>query len=121
MSNTNNVFGQSTDELGRNPRYLYALRRTDEGDLYISKIDQLSNADSIQINAPGDNNDDYSSFEVGVDFFEGRDVFHNLIYDNLNYEQLKWDDRNIYYYINSNGEFVARINQKYSYTGPDNV
>jgi hypothetical protein len=121
MSNSNNVYGQSTDDLGGAPRYLYALRRTDDGDLYISKVDQLSNTDSIQINAPGDEIDNFTEFDVGVDFLEGRDIYHNLIYPNLNYEQMRWDDRNIYYYINSNGEFVARVNQRYSYNGPDNA
>jgi hypothetical protein len=119
---SNYVFGQPNDgSLGGNPRYLYALRRTDEGDLYFDRVDQLSNADSIQINTPGDENDNYTDFGSGVDFFEGRDVYHNLVYPNLNFEQMRWDSRNIYYYINEEGEFVARVNQKYIYNTPDNI
>jgi hypothetical protein len=50
-----------------------------------------------------------------VDFFEGRDVEHTKIYDNLNYEQFRWDSRNILYYIDSEGQLVLRVNEPYTY------
>lgn len=122
MSNNTYFFGRSQDELlGGAPRYLYALRRTDEGELFFSRVDQLSKLDSIQINEPADRDEDFTEFEIGVDFFEGRNVFHELVFDNLNYEQYRWDDRNIYYYLNDNGELVARVGQKYTYPAPGNV
>ena len=96
-------------------RFFYGLRRTDEGELFIGKADQMKTTDSITINNPGDPTDNYPNFEQGQDFFEGRDVNHNLVYQNLNYEQFRWDDRNISYYVDSDGELVARINQKYTY------
>jgi len=96
-------------------RFFYGLRRTDNGELFLSKADQLKTTDSITINTPGDPTHNYPSFEQGQDFYEGRDVNHNLIYENLNYEQFRWDDRNIQYYVNSEGELVARINQNYTY------
>jgi hypothetical protein len=112
----NYFFGRSQDEqLGDNPRYMYALRRTDQGDLYFARVNQLSRTDSVQINNGGAAADNYPDFQQGVDFFEGRDVNHNLVYANLNYEQLRWDDRSIYYYIDSQGNLVARVNNKYSY------
>ena len=119
---SNYVFGNDPSEvLGGAPRYLYALRRTDDGELYFDRVDQLSKTDSIQVNAPADGAEDYDEFEVGVDFFEGRDVFHNLTYDNLNYEQYRWDNRSIYYYLNNEGELVARVGQKYTYPAPEDV
>tara|TARA_B110000503_G_scaffold66683_1_gene104646 strand:- start:2130 stop:2504 length:375 start_codon:yes stop_codon:yes gene_type:complete len=96
-------------------RFFYGLRRTDNGELFIAKADQLKTEDSITINTPGDPTQNYSSFEQGQDFYEGRDVNHDLVYENLNYEQFRWDDRNISYYIDAEGELVARINQKYVY------
>ena len=96
-------------------RFFYGLRRTDNGELFIGKADQLKATDSITINKPGSPNENYPSFEQGQDFYEGRDVKHNLIYDNLNYEQFHWDDRNISYYVDSEGELVARVNQNYVY------
>lgn len=96
-------------------RYFYGLRRTDQGELFIGKVDQLSRTDSLQINNPGDPTQNYPDFAEGQDFYEGRDVNHNLVYDNLNYEQFKWDDRNISYYIDDEGELVARVNQRFVY------
>lgn len=96
-------------------RFFYGLRRTDNGELFVSKADQLKTTDSIMINNPGDPTNNYTDFEEGQDFFEGRDVNHNLVYKNLNYEQFRWDNRNISYYIDDEGELVARINQNYVY------
>jgi hypothetical protein len=115
MSN-NYSFGRDSDSiLGGAPRYFYGLRRTDNGELFLSKVDQTSPTDSVQINRPGDSSQNYDNVEVGQDFNEGRDVYHNLVFENLNYEQYKWDDRSVYYYINDEGELVVRINQKYTY------
>jgi hypothetical protein len=89
--------------------------------LYIVKVDQATGQDSITVNNPGDAANDYTEFASGVDFFEGRDVYHSLVYPNLNYEQLRWDNRSVYYYINANGELVARVGQTYAYNAPDNL
>jgi hypothetical protein len=96
-------------------RFFYGLRRTDEGELFVAKMDQLKKEDSIAVNNPGNPEDNYDNFEEGQDFFEGRDVNHRLVYENLRYEQYKWDNQNIYYYINDEGELVARINQEFDY------
>jgi hypothetical protein len=96
-------------------RYFYGLRRTDNGELFVGKVDQLSPNDSVTINKPGDPDKNYPNFEQGQDFLEGRDVNHNLVYENLNYEQFKWDDRNISYYIDSEGELCVRVNAPFDY------
>jgi hypothetical protein len=96
-------------------RFFYGLRRTDNGELFLAKADQLKTTDSITINNPGDPVQNYPNFEQGQDFYEGRDVNHDLVYENLNYEQFKWDGRNISYYVDAEGELVARINQNYIY------
>jgi hypothetical protein len=118
----NNVFGQTVSEaLGNNIRYLYGLRRTDEGDLYFVSVDQLSRADSIQLDLSSiSGNYDETGIMGGSDFMTGRDATHNLINQNITWEQLRWDDRRIYYYMDANGEFVARVNQKYNYNSEDN-
>ena len=96
-------------------RFFYGLRRTDEGELFIGKADQMKTTDSITINNPGDPEQNYQSFEQGQDFYEGRNVDHNLVHTNLNYEQFRWDDRNISYYVNDEGELVARVNHNFVY------
>ena len=112
-----NYAGSTPDHLnGAIPdRYFYGLRRTDEGELFIGKMDQMSTTDGITINNPGDPENNYPDFDQGQDFYEGRDVNHNLVYENLNYEQFKWDGRNISYYVNDEGELIARVNHSFTY------
>ncbi len=101
---------------GGNPRYFYALRRTDDGTLYFAKIDQLKDTGTIVINTPGASTEDFSDFEYGVDFFDGRLAEdHSRPYDNLYWDQYRWDNKNIFYYLDSNGNFVVRVNQAYTY------
>lgn len=106
-----------SDLLGaENPRFFYAIRRDDEGLLFFSKIDQIKDDDTIIINSPGLSQNDFSSFEYGVDFFDGRlEEDHSRPFTNLYWDQYRWDNRNLFYYINEQGEFVVRINQAYVY------
>ena len=112
-----NYTGTSPDHInGAIPdRFFYGLRRTDNGELFVGKMDQMSTTDAIMINNPGDPAQNYPSFEEGQDFLEGRDVNHDSVYDNLNYEQFRWDGRNISYYVDSDGELVARVNHSFTY------
>ena len=109
---------QLIQQLGE-ARYFYALRRTEDGYLYLYKTDQLAGQDDVvQINRLGDDpTKDYSDFEFGVDFFDGRLENHEIDpnIENIIWEQYRWDSRNIFYYINDNGEFVVRINEPYAY------
>jgi hypothetical protein len=109
---------QLIEQLGES-RYFYALRRDDDGYLYLYKTDQLAGAeDVIQVNKIGDDpSKDFTDFEFGVDFFDGRLENHEIDpeIENINWEQFRWDSRNIFYYINEHGEFVVRINQPYAY------
>jgi hypothetical protein len=100
--------------LNGSPRYFYALRRTDEGDLYVVRIDQL-NGEDVVINNEGDSSENYDKFSVGVDFFNGRAVNHELVYDNLKYEQYRWDDRFMSYYIDEDGNLSVIIGQDRNY------
>lgn len=93
-------------------RFFYGLRRTDDGELYLAKVDQMSVNDSVTINNVGLASNNYNDWAEGQDFFDGRDVNHATIYTNLKYEQYKWDDINLYYYINADGELVVRINHE---------
>ena len=112
-----NYAGTTPDHLnGAIPdRYFYGLRRTDDGELFIGKMDQMSASGGVTINNPGDPEQNYPDFDQGQDFYEGRDVNHDLVYENLNYEQFKWDGRNISYYVNEEGELVARVNHSFTY------
>lgn len=114
--------GQSAElmiGLAGKTRYFYGLRRNDDGELFLVKIDQLVDLDSIEINKPGDPQENYPDFEEGFDFYDGRNSDHELSFENLNYEQYKWDGRSMFYYVDSAGQLVQRTNQGYSY--PTNI
>ena len=97
-------------------RYFYGIRRDDAGMLYFVKSDQLTDENDIIINNPGLTENDFTDFEYGVDFFDGRlEEDHSRPYTNLQWDQYRWDNRNMFYYINDNGEFVVRLNKQYTY------
>lgn len=114
------VFGVGIDELQKtlaNNRYFYGLRRTDSGELYMVKADLLRLEDGVQLNRPGDIDENYNNWSRGEDFFEGRDQQHRKTYPNLVYEQYKWDGRNLFYYVNKDGELVLKVNEAHTYPG----
>jgi hypothetical protein len=104
-----------TDLLGDNPRYFYALRKNANGSLFFVKSDQLTDTDSLEINKIGNQEDNYTDFETGVDFFEGINVNHEVIFKNLKYPQYRWDSKSVIYYIDNEGQLVARLNRGYQY------
>lgn len=112
------IGNENADLLGTNvPRYFYAIRRTDDGIIYFSRVDQLKDKDSVVIvNDPGLAENDFEEFEYGVDFFDGRlSEDHSRPYSNLHWDQYRWDNRSAYYYINANGEMVVRLDKAYTY------
>ena len=114
------VFGVGIDELQKtlgNNRYFYGLRRTSDGTVYLVKADLLELEDGVELNRSGNIDDNYKNWSRGEDFFEGRDTQHKLVYKNLFYEQYKLDGRNLFYYVNKDGELVLKVNEAQTYTG----
>lgn len=109
--------GQSADEaLGDSPRYWYALRRNDDGEVFLLRSDQLKDKDSIELNIPGVPSENFEDFEPGIDYFEGVRADHEITYNNLVWTQYRWDNRNLLYYIGEEeGRLIVRINQGYVY------
>lgn len=115
--NSNYYLGTSpSDVLGFNPRYLYALRRNDDGELFFIIVDQLNDKEAeIEINAPGQIEENFPDFEQGLNYFEGIDQDHEKVYDNLIWPQYKWGSNPLFYYVNSQGQLVQRANKSYPY------
>lgn len=101
------------------PRYFYGLRRTADGELYLGKIDQAKKTDILEIHKPGSPDGNYPNFQKGVDFHDGRSTDHEIVYENLNYEQYRWDAINATYYIDDEGQLILRTNQNYIH--PDGI
>lgn len=117
MPNSNTYyFGQSPeDALGGSTRYLYLIRRNDDGELFFYRSDQLRDKDPIELNIPGPPAENFENFVPGTDYLDGIDANHELSYDNMFWTQYRWDDRSILYYIDSEGRLSQRINQNYVY------
>lgn len=108
--------GTSPEEsLGDSPRYFYGLRRNDQGELFFVRSDQLADIDDVVINEPGSLADTFQDFEAGVDYLDGIDAEHEILYENMKYPQYKWDNRSLFFYVDSQGQLVIRINRGYTY------
>ena len=101
--------------LGDSPRYFYGLRRNDQGELFFVRSDQLADIDDIVINEPGSLADTFQDFEAGVDYLDGINAEHEILYENMKYPQYKWDNRSLFFYVDSQGQLVIRINRGYTY------
>lgn len=120
MASNNYYLGSDPQSrLGDTPRFFYGLRKNENGSIFLIRSDQTKDSDSIQLNEPGDESENYTDFEVGVDFFEGIDVNHNPVFENLRIQQYRWDNRAIFYYVNDDGELVIRVNNGYTYNDLD--
>jgi hypothetical protein len=104
-----------TEGLGNSPRYWYALRRNDDGELFLVRSDQIIDRDAYELNIPGPPEEDFDNFIVGTDYLDGVDLTHELVKENMYYPQYRWDDRSLFYYVDGEGMFVVRINKGYSY------
>jgi len=108
--------GRTPEEvLGTSPRYWYALRRNQDGEIFLVRSDQILDNDSYQINIPGPTEEDFDTFVVGTDYLEGVDEEHEKPKENMYYPQYRWDNRSLFYYIDSEGMFTVRVNRGYSY------
>lgn len=112
--------GRTPEEvLGNSPRYWYALRRNEDGELFLVRSDQVLDTDSYELNIPGPPEEDFIDFVVGTDYLDGIDTTHEKPKENMYYPQYRWDSRSLFYYIDDEGMFTVRINRGYSY--PDGI
>ena len=103
-------------------RYFYGLRRNDDGELFLIRADQLNGGDEniVTVNENGDSIENFPDFEEGIDFLDGIDENHNIVYENLRYPQLRWDGKSLLYYIDpTDGQLILRISEAYEY--PENI
>ena len=101
-------------------QYFYGMRRNNDGELFLIRQDQLSGEGTAVINDIGIGENNFPDFEEGIDYLEGIDADHDIVYENLRYPQIKWDGRLLTYYIDpTDGQFIVRISEDYDY--PDNI
>ena len=66
---------------------LLSVERNVDGELFFVRSDQLKDTDAVELNQPGAIGETFEDFEAGIDFLDGIDSNHNVIYDNLKYPQ----------------------------------
>lgn len=99
-------------------RYLYALRKDEDGTLFIARLDTFNVDDSIELFGsaiPIDFED--VTFPPTVDYHDNRNpTTKELTYDrqDVKYEQWRTDNRMISYYLDADGNFVASIGENKS-------
>tara|TARA_B100000965_G_C19596022_1_gene760300 strand:+ start:1463 stop:1837 length:375 start_codon:yes stop_codon:yes gene_type:complete len=97
-------------------RYFYGMRRNDNGELFLLKSDQQKGGDdAITINEVGDASGNFPDFEEGISYLDGINETHDIVYENLRYQQLKWDNRSLLYYVDSEGYLVLKVSEKHTY------
>jgi len=119
MSNPYYLGTSPEQSLGFSPRYFYAVKRNADGEVFFLRSDQIKDKDIITINTPGNIEENFEDFEPGIDYFEGISADHELVDDNLEWTQYRWDNRSILYYVDDEGQLVQRINFNYEY--PDGI
>ena len=102
-------------------QYFYGMRRNEDGELFLIRIDQLQGQENVAvINDIGVSANNFLDFEEGIDYLDGVDQDHNIVYANLRYPQIRWDGRSLVYYIDpTDGQFIMRISEGYDY--PENI
>ncbi len=115
MANSYYLGTTPTEALGNSKKFWYALRRNQDGELFLIRSDQITDQDSYELNIPGPPDQDFSDFEEGIDYLDGIDATHEKPKENMYYPQYRWDDRSLFYYIDDGGMFTVRINRGYTY------
>lgn len=111
-----NYLGQTpADTLGENKRFFYGLRRNEDGELFFVRVDTLTDHESIEINSPGQWEDNFNNFQQNEDFIGGINEDHSLVHKNLIWPQYRWDNTSCLYYVDNEGRLVKRVNQSYTY------
>ena len=112
-----------TQYVGNNPtdvlngfikRYFYGLRRNDDGEMFLIRLDQLApGTDPITLNELGEADGNFPDFEEGIDFLDGPTRTRYFI---CKFKIFQWDGRSLVYYVDqTDGQFVLRISEGYTY------
>ena len=105
MANSVYVLGGTSDT---GAYYFYALRRDDEGNLFIRRDDVAG--DMVSPNVFGVHKpEEFDGAFIDYDFDEGRNENHTLKYtaEEVKYEQWYWDSKLVSFYIDGEGQLVA--------------
>ena len=113
-----NYIGQAPGASSK--KFFYGLARSNDGELTFSKLDFEGGFDEeIILNdlvARDSQEEQYEFQGFATDYFEGRNSNHELVNKSLKYEQYKFREEDLYYFIDeTDGTLVVRINDQFIY------
>lgn len=108
---------------GTNIYDFHGLRRTSDGMLIYTLEDTLSNTVIDVFNEPVENvfaslNEDYTDVLPSGRDRNNINGMGDLNSANDKYQQYRFENKKVRYFIDDQGYMVARLNANYSYTGP---
>ena len=118
MANSTYLLGGTSDT---GAYYFYALRRDDDGNLFIRRDDVTNDTNILDVfgeNKPSDFDGEFIDF----DFDEGRNLNHTLKYtaDEVKYEQWFWDTKLVSFYLDhDDGQLVAAYGKENKWLSND--
>lgn len=118
------VVGKTVEEFKNSTdTYLFAIRKTDEGDLYLLKSNISEPQQNVELfghTIPAE----FQSIDYpGDDYLDGRAEDHTLenTRDDVKYEQWKWVNRTQSYYIDQNGFFTLAVGENRDLSEVDDI
>lgn len=102
-----------------NRKYFYKITRNNNQELILTKVDLNSGDETVVINDPEleINNVKHAFHGFNTDYVViNTDEQHQIVDPPLGVSQYKVRNDNINYFIDDEGNFIARINAKYTYS-----
>lgn len=99
-----------------NRKFFYKITRNSDNDLILTKINTNASTEEIVLNDPSIAGEQHVFQGFGTDYTViNTDANHEVIDDPLGVSQYMIRNDDVNYYIDENGNFIARINKKYNY------
>lgn len=102
------VLGNSIDSIGS---YFYALRRDDDGTLYITRVESINDIERVEM-FPGEIPPEFFGLST-TDYYGERDDATRLLDfppEEVTYEQWYWETLRKFYYLDpESGELIVSI------------
>tara|TARA_B100000902_G_C26703131_1_gene618196 strand:+ start:47 stop:397 length:351 start_codon:yes stop_codon:yes gene_type:complete len=97
--------------------FVYALRRDDDDMLHFTKVSTASTTESFDpFRLDGTQVEEFGDYDDYVEETTEQKALANNLQDK--YQQIRFDRRNLNYFLDTDGYLVLQVNGTHSYSGP---
>lgn len=97
--------------------FVYALRRDDDDMLHLTKVSTASTTESFDpFRLDGTQVEEFGDYDDYVEETTEQKALANNLQDK--YQQIRFDRRNLNYFLDTDGYLVLQVNGTHSYSGP---